>query len=222
MAAEATLETDEELLHADLISIGVLEGRPHMDPMAPFTELLERARQTPAIAEPTGMTLSTVGADGRPSARIVLLKGVDPDGLVFYTNTRSRKGREIADRVDVALTFWWPQLESQIRFEGPARPVSAAEADAYFASRPRVSQLGAWASDQSAPLRTREELESRFTELERKYEGKDVPRPPHWSGYRVAPLAVEFWRNRPGRLHERQLYTRASPGAPWKMTLLNP
>ncbi len=193
-----------------------------MDPIARFAELLERARRTTAIAEPTGMTLSTVGADGRPSARVVLLKGIDADGLVFYTNTRSRKGRDIAARPDVSLTFWWPQLESQVRFEGPARPVSAAEADAYFASRLRVSQLGAWASDQSAPLRTREELENRYLELERKYEGKEVPRPPHWSGYRVTPLAVEFWRNRTGRLHERELHTRASPGAPWSMTLLNP
>jgi pyridoxamine 5'-phosphate oxidase len=193
-----------------------------MDPIARFTELLERAKQTPAIAEPTGMTLSTVGADGRPSARIVLLKGVDSEGLVFFTNTRSRKGREIASKADVALTFWWPQIESQVRFEGPARPVSAAEADAYFATRPRVSQLGAWASEQSAPLRSREELEKRYVELERKYEGKDIPRPPHWSGYRVAPLVVEFWKNRPARLHQRELYMRKSPGAPWTMTLLNP
>ena len=193
-----------------------------MDPIARFQELLDRARRTPAIAEPTGMTLSTVGADGRPSARIVLLKGIDEQGLVFYTNTRSRKGREIGARADVALTFWWPQLESQVRFEGPARLVTPQEADAYFATRPRESQIGAWASDQSAPLRTREELEERFAEMERKYQGKEIPRPPHWSGYRVAPLAVEFWRNRPGRLHERDLYTRESPSAPWKTVLLNP
>jgi len=193
-----------------------------MDPIARFTELLERARQTPAIAEPTGMTLSTVGADGRPSARIVLLKGIDAQGLVFYTNTRSRKGREIAARPDVSLSFWWPQLESQVRFEGKAQRVPDAEADAYFATRPRESQIGAWASDQSATLRARKELEDRFAELERKYQGKPIPRPPHWSGYRVAPLAVEFWRNRPGRLHERELYTRASVDAPWTTTLLNP
>jgi len=193
-----------------------------MDPIARFTELLERARQTPAIAEPTGMTLSTVGADGRPSARIVLLKGVDAQGLVFYTNTRSRKGRELAARPDISLTFWWPQLESQVRFEGKAARVSDAEADAYFATRPRVSQLGAWASDQSAPLRARQELEDRFAELERKYEGKPIPRPAHWSGYRMAPLSIEFWRNRPGRLHERELYTRPAAGSPWTLTLLNP
>jgi pyridoxamine 5'-phosphate oxidase len=193
-----------------------------MDPIARFAELLQRAQGTPAIAEPTGMTLSTVNAEGRPSARVVLLKGLDAQGLVFYTNTRSRKGRDIAARPEVSLTFWWPQLESQVRFEGPAVRVADAEADAYFATRPRLSQLGAWASDQSAPLRSREELEKRFADLERQYEGKEVPRPAHWSGYRVAPLAVEFWWNRPGRLHERELYTRASPQAPWKMTLLNP
>jgi pyridoxamine 5'-phosphate oxidase len=193
-----------------------------MDPIARFIELLERAKKTPAIAEATGMTLSTVSAEGKPSARIVLLKGIDARGLVFYTNTRSRKARDIAARPEVSLTFWWPQLESQVRFDGPASLIPAAEADAYFATRPRVSQLGAWASDQSAPLRSRDELESRFAELERKYEGKTVPRPPHWSGYRVEPLAVEFWHNRPGRLHERELYTRSSPQAPWTMTLLNP
>src|SRR5437868_13790223 len=113
-----------------------------MDPIAKFIELLERARRTPAITEPTGMTLATVGADGRPSARIVLLKGVDAEGLVFYTNTRSRKGRELAARPDISLTFWWPQLEPQVRFGGKAARLSDAEADAYVATRPRVSQLG--------------------------------------------------------------------------------
>jgi pyridoxamine 5'-phosphate oxidase len=193
-----------------------------MDPLRKFIELLERARKTPGIAEPTGMTLSTVGADGRPSARVVLLKGVDPGGLVFFTNTLSRKGREIAAHPEVALSFWWPQLEAQVRFEGPAVPVTDAEADAYFATRPRESQLGAWASAQSEKLSSREELEQRFAELERKYEGKTVPRPPHWSGYRVAPRAIEFWSNRPGRLHHRELYTRGSLGEPWTMSLLNP
>ena len=193
-----------------------------MDPIPRFLELLGRAKQTPSIVEPTAMTLSTVDAEGKPSGRVVLLKGVDAEGLVFYTNTRSRKGRDIASHPDVSLTFWWPQLESQVRFEGRAARVPDAEADAYFATRPRVSQLGAWASEQSAPLRSREELEKRFAELERRYEGKEVPRPPQWSGYRVAPLAVEFWRNRPGRLHDRELYTRSSPQAPWTMTLLNP
>jgi pyridoxamine 5'-phosphate oxidase len=193
-----------------------------MDPLETFAALLERAKQTPAIAEATGMTLSTVGADGRPSGRIVLLKGLDAGGLVFYTNTLSRKGGDIRAHPDVALTFWWPQLESQVRFEGPAVLVSDAEADGYFATRPRISQLGAWASNQSAPLASRKELEDRYAELERRYAGKTIPRPPHWSGYRVAPLAVEFWQSRPGRLHHRERHTRRQPDAPWSMTLLNP
>jgi pyridoxamine 5'-phosphate oxidase len=193
-----------------------------MDPLAKFVELLERAKQTPGIFDATAMTLATVGAEGRPAARMVLLKGAGPDGLVFYTNHRSRKGREIAAHPDVALLFWWPQLESQVRFEGPARAVRADDADAYFATRDRISQLGAWASDQSQPLASRQALEQRFAQLEKKYEGVPVPRPPHWSGYRVAPRSVEFWWSRPGRLHERELYTRAQPGAPWTMTLLNP
>jgi pyridoxamine 5'-phosphate oxidase len=193
-----------------------------MDPIAKFIELLDRARKTPGIAEATGMTLATADAEGRPSARVVLLKGVDSNGLVFYTNTRSRKGREIAAQPHVSLSFWWPQLESQVRFEGRALRVSDAEADAYFATRPRESQLGAWASEQSDPLRSRAELEERFAELARKYEGKTIPRPPHWTGYRVAPSSVEFWQNRPGRLHHRELYTRKAPGEPWSMTLLNP
>lgn len=193
-----------------------------MDPIARFIELLGRAKESPAIAEPTGMTLSTVSAEGKPSARIVLLKGIDAQGLVFYTNTLSRKGREIAAQPWISLSFWWPQLESQVRFEGRAARVTDAEADAYFATRPRESQLGAWASQQSEPLRSREELERRFAGLAREYAGKTVPRPPHWSGYRVAPLAVEFWWNRPGRLHERELYARRAPGEPWSLTLLNP
>src|SRR5438270_12446659 len=193
-----------------------------MDPIAKFAELLDRAKKTPAIAEATAFTLSTVSAHGPPSCRIVLLKGIDAQGLVFYTNTLSRKGREIAAHHEVAMTFWWPQLEWQVRFEGRAARVSDTEADAYFATRPRVSQLGAWASQQSQPLRSREELEQRFAALEKQYEGKAVPRPAHWSGYRVPPLAIEFWWNRPGRLHDRELYTRVSPQSDWTLTLLNP
>ena len=130
--------------------------------------------------------------------------------------------RQIASRPEVALCFWWPQLDSQVRFEGRAAPVAPEEADAYFATRPRLSQIGAWASDQSAPLGAREELERRFEEVSRRYEGTAVPRPPHWSGFRVAPLLVEFWHSRPGRLHDREQYTRATLDAPWTMTLLNP
>src|SRR5262249_44700450 len=192
-----------------------------MDPIAKFIELFDRAKKTPGIHDATGMTLSTADAEGRPSGRVVLLKGIDADGLVFYTNTRSRKGRACAAQPWISLSFWWPQLESQVRFEGRAVRVTDAEADAYFATRPRESQIGAWASQQSEPLGSREELERRFEEVSRKYP-KVVPRPPHWSGYRVAPLTVEFWWSRPGRLHERELHARKEPGAPWSLSLLNP
>src|SRR5438128_11716994 len=148
------------------------------DPLQRFLALLERARGTPGIVEPTAMTLATVGADGRPSARVVLLKGADEDGLVFYTNLESRKGREALARPDVALLFWWPPLESQVRFEGRAERVPEEEADAYFATRARGSQLGAWASAQSRALASREELEAKLAEVNEKCEGMAGPRPP--------------------------------------------
>jgi pyridoxamine 5'-phosphate oxidase len=194
----------------------------HPDPLQRFADLLARAKATPQIIEPTAMMLSTVSREGRPSARVVLLKGVDARGLVFYTNFESRKGREIADRPEVACTFWWGPLEQQVRFEGRAERVSDAEADAYFASRPRGSQLGAWASDQSRPLDSRAELEERLNEVSMRYERSPVPRPPHWGGFLVVPRAVEFWKNRSDRLHERELYERDAPGQPWRVTLLNP
>lgn len=192
-----------------------------MDPVERFAELYAEAKRNPCH-DATAVTLSTVSGDGRPSARVVLLKGVDAGGFVFYTNTRSRKGREMAARPDVALTFWWPHIGWQVRVEGRATAVSDAEADAYFATRARGSQLGAWASHQSETLASRAELEARMAELTKKHEGQRVPRPPHWSGYRVAPTAIEFWHNRDDRLHDRELYTRASATAPWILTLLNP
>jgi pyridoxamine 5'-phosphate oxidase len=192
-----------------------------MDPMQRFVELFEQARVAPCH-DPTAMTLSTVGPDGRPSARVVLLKGADEAGFVFYTNTRSRKGRELAGNAQVALTFWWPHIGWQVRVEGAAAPVGAVEADAYFATRARGSQLGAWASEQSDTLAERAELEGRLAELTRRYEGHPVPRPPHWSGYRVTPTLIELWKNRGDRLHEREEYSRATPTAPWTVRLLNP
>jgi pyridoxamine 5'-phosphate oxidase len=192
------------------------------DPLQRFLALLEKARANERIVEPTAMTLATVDARGRPSARLVLLKDADEDGLVFYTNLDSRKGREALARPDVALVFWWGPLESQVRFEGRAERVSDEEADAYFATRARGSQLGAWASAQSRPLASRGELEAKLAEVTEKFEGMPVPRPPHWSGLRVRPLSIEFWRSRPNRLHERELYTREKPGAPWSVQLLNP
>lgn len=193
-----------------------------MDPLLRFDELLATARQNPLITDPTAMTLATVGADGRPSARVVLLKGADARGFVFYTNYHSRKARDVLAHPEVALVFFWVPLETQVRIEGPAVPVTDREADEYFAGRPRGSQLGAWASDQSSTLEDRATLEARLAEATARYEGGAVPRPPHWSGFRVTPLSIEFWKNRLDRLHERELYSRASADAPWTMRLLNP
>jgi pyridoxamine 5'-phosphate oxidase len=176
--------------------------------------------ETSELNDPNAMTLATVSAAGKPSVRIVLLKGWDKDGFVFFTNTQSRKGLEIAANNAVSLLFHWKSLRRQIRIEGPASPVSAAEADAYYATRPRVSRLGAWASDQSRPLASRDILEQRVAALEAKYPGDDIPRPPHWSGYRVTPEHFEFWQDMPFRLHDRTVFT-AERGN-WQETKLFP
>ncbi|HEY2743387.1 MAG TPA: pyridoxamine 5'-phosphate oxidase [Polyangia bacterium] len=192
-----------------------------MDPIDRFAELFAQARVAPCH-DPTAMTLATVGADGRPSARVVLLKGIDAGGFVFYTNTRSRKGRELDGDARVAFAMWWPHIGWQVRVEGTAARVSDAEADAYFATRARGSQLGAWASDQSDTLVSRAALEARLAEETARFAGGPVPRPPHWTGYRVTPATIELWKNRDDRLHEREEYSRVSPAAPWTMRLLNP
>jgi pyridoxamine 5'-phosphate oxidase len=170
------------------------------------------------------MALATVGADGRPSLRMVLLKGLD-HGLCFYTNLHSRKGTELAGNPHAALLFHWKSLRRQIRAEGAVEPVSAAEADAYFASRARISRLGAAASDQSRPLPSRDVLRERLAELERRYPGDDVPRPPHWSGFRLLPERFEFWQDMPFRLHDRTVFRRApseSTGPAWSGEKLYP
>lgn len=164
------------------------------------------AAQAAAVPEPTAMTLATVGEGGRPSARIVLLKQVDETGFVFYTNTTSRKGRQLAADDHAALVFWWREIEQQVRVEGRAAPVTDAEADEYFATRPRISQLGAWASRQSAALDDRATLEAALKAAETRFGDDPVPRPPHWSGYRVSPDLVEFWYGRDYRLHERHCF----------------
>ena len=166
------------------------------------------------------MALATATADGRPSVRMVLLKGHDERGFVFYTNSRSRKGEELAANARAALLFHWKSLRRQVRIEGKVAPVAPLEADAYFASRSRDSQLGAWASDQSRPMVSREDFERRYAQLADAHQGKQVPRPPHWCGYRVAPDRIEFWTDRPHRLHERRLFTRAGTG--WTEGLLYP
>lgn len=193
-----------------------------MDPLAHFRTLLAAAQAVDRtlLTEPTAMTLATVGADGQPSARLVLLKAVDERGFVFYTNLRSRKGRDLAANPRAALTFHWQPLEVQVRVEGTVEQVSDREADEYFATRERGSQIGAWASDQSETLARDADLDARVADVERRFAGRDVPRPPHWSGYRVIPARVEFWRNRPSRLHERRLFERE--GGEWRERLLFP
>lgn len=189
------------------------------DPIALFDSWLREARET-EINDSNAMALATVGADGQPSVRMVLLKGHGQDGFVFYTNQNSRKAQQLSGNPKVALLFHWKSLRRQVRIEGPIAPVSAAEADAYFASRARDSQLGAWASLQSETLDRRETFEARFDDVKARYEGQDVPRPPHWGGYRVTPERMELWEDRAHRLHHRRLFLR--DGAGWTETLLYP
>jgi pyridoxamine 5'-phosphate oxidase len=190
------------------------------------SEPLERFRAWFREAEEAGvefpevMTLATATADGAPSARMILLKGVDEDGFVFYTGYGSRKADELAANPRAALVLYWQPLGRQVRVEGDVERVSEAESAAYFASRPRGSQLAAWASQQSRPLESRDELERRYAELEREYEGREVPLPPHWGGFRLRPDAIEFWQHRDNRLHDRVRYTRAREG--WRAEVLSP
>ncbi len=170
--------------------------------------------------DPEAMTLATVGADGMPSARMVLLKEVDPRGFVFYTNYESRKGRQLLAHAQAALCFHWKSLRRSVRVEGLAEQTAPEEADAYFASRPRSSQIGAWASDQSRPLEGRFALEARVAKFTAKFGVGPVPRPPHWSGFRIKPSRIEFWEDRPFRLHDRLVYTRDGEG--WATTRLYP
>jgi pyridoxamine 5'-phosphate oxidase len=195
---------------------------PWREPFARFHDVYERAKQLPAdcFPDPNTMALATVGADGQPSNRIVLLKDYDERGFVFYTNYDGRKGKELIAHPKAALCLYWAPLDTQIRIEGTVEQVSEADADAYFASRARMSQIGAWASQQSEVLPTRDILDHRVAELERRFAGHPVPRPPHWSGFRVVPDRIEFWTAKPSRLHDRDLYVR--DGAGWRLMQLYP
>lgn len=190
------------------------------DPIARFRRWFAAARRHPSIPQPEAMTLATADRRGRPSARMVLLKHADADGFVFYTNARSRKGEELQANPRAALVFHWQPLGRQVRVEGRVTPVTAAEADAYWTSRPRESQLGGAASAQSEVVASRAALLAQWRALARRFRGQPVPRPPHWTGYRVAPEAIEFWTQRPYRMHDRELFTRTRRG--WKLTRLQP
>jgi pyridoxamine 5'-phosphate oxidase len=199
---------------------GLSEAEAGPDPLRLFARWFEEAEGA-RVPEPNAMTLATVGPDGAPTARVVLLKEVDEEGgFVFYTNFRSRKGRDLEAHPRGALVFWWAEVERQVRVEGPVEAVDPAASDAYFAVRPRGSQLGAWASDQSRPIGGREELEARLAELEARFDGQPVPRPPYWGGYRLRPDALEFWQGRPDRLHDRLLYI--ARGGEWALQRLAP
>ncbi|MBV1707087.1 MAG: pyridoxamine 5'-phosphate oxidase [Hyphomicrobiales bacterium] len=192
-----------------------------LDPWALFANWLSEAEAS-EINDPNAMALATVDSEGLPDVRMVLLKGYDSNGFVFYTNGQSVKGEELRAQAKAGLVFHWKSLRRQVRARGPVEIVSAAEADAYFASRPHGSQIGAWASDQSRPLADRATLEARIARLAGQYGDKAPPRPPHWLGYRIMPASIEFWQDRKSRLHDRVRFTQGGDGRTWQRERLYP
>ncbi len=210
---------DVASLRKEYTRAGLAESDVAPDPVEQFRRWFDAALAA-GLYEPNAMTVATATPNGRPSARVVLLKGFDERGFVFYTNYEGRKGRELEENPRAALLFYWGELERQVRVEGAVSRVSKEESDAYYASRPRGSRLGAWASEQSRVVEGREVLEGRIGDLEAEYEGREVPRPPFWGGYRVGPEVVEFWQGRENRLHDRIVYRRQ--GAGWEIRRLQP
>jgi pyridoxamine 5'-phosphate oxidase len=199
---------------------GLSETELHPNPFEQFKTWFNQALAA-QLPEPNAMTIASATTDGKPYARIVLLKDYDERGFVFYTNYESHKGQQLVQNPWGAIAFWWTQLERQVRIEGRVEKVSELESDEYFQSRPKGSQLGAWASNQSQVIDSREVLERRLEQLKEEYENKQVPRPPHWGGFRVIPDEIEFWQGRPSRLHDRLLYRRSEDGT-WKIQRLAP
>lgn len=200
---------------------GLTAANASPDPFEQFATWFEEAIAA-ELPEPNAMTLATASPDGRPSARIVLLKDVNSQGFTFFTNYASQKGQQLAANAQAALVFLWLGLERQVRIEGVVEKISAAASDAYFASRPRDSQLGAWASAQSRVVADRASLEQQLAALEQQYANAEIPRPEHWGGFRVVPDLIEFWQGRPSRLHDRLCYQRSGPNQPWQRDRLAP
>ncbi|HTU16609.1 MAG TPA: pyridoxamine 5'-phosphate oxidase [Gemmataceae bacterium] len=199
---------------------GLSEAEMDVDPLRQFEKWFQQALAA-NLPEPNAMTLATAAPDGQPSARVVLLKGFNASGFTFFTNYDSRKGREIAANARAALLFFWPELQRQVRIEGTVERVTEAESDSYFRGRPLGSRLGAWASAQSEVIPSRDVLEDRVREVAERFPDGEVPRPPHWGGFRLRPLTIEFWQGRPDRLHDRLRYRQVQPGE-WRLERLSP